>query len=323
MICAGGNVKSKEAGLAVPDWPQTYGLPDPWVIAALAALVVASGTWIFFAYKRRVSLFYGGLILAAGAAILFTYVTKSPPNWILIENLRAEHGHRLLAGGLGVFLLALVIGVLKFESNVVIRRLAVAAFVGFLLQAALGGLTVIIFLKASVYHAMLAQIEFGLLVALTYLLVSPPATAPASRLFMATTGAVYVQILLGALVRHYEAAMAIPGFPLPLLPEAWSAGEIFQLIHRIGAVAVAVLVVAAFAQARKSDDRKLLKPAAAMLVMVVIQILLGASIVWTGAEREYNYIPTAHVAVGSLIVACSLVLALQSKRASTAVPAAA
>jgi cytochrome c oxidase assembly protein subunit 15 len=319
VICAGGNVKSKDAGLAVPDWPQSYGLPDTWVIAALAALVVASGTWIFFAYRRRASLFYGGLILAAGAAILFTYIMKSPPRWIQIENMRAEHGHRLLAGGLGVFLLALVICVLKYETNVVVRRLAVLAFAGFLAQAALGGLTVIIFLKASVYHAMLAQIEFGLLVAMTYVMVSPPASAPMSKLFAATTAAVYLQILLGALVRHYEAAMAIPGFPLPLAPETWTLAGVFQFVHRLGALAVAALVVASFVKARKQET---LKPALAMLVMVVIQILLGASIVWTGAEREYNYIPTAHVAVGSLIVACSLVLTLQSRRVPVHEPAA-
>jgi heme A synthase len=177
-----------------------------------------------------------------------------------------------------------------------------------------------IFLKASVYHAFLAQAEFGMLVALTLMLsrawAEPIQGAGAgSALATLTTVMVYIQIVLGALVRHTEgAALAMPSFPLPLLPNAYTTTAILQLVHRLGAVMVAAAVVSTLLVVFKHHrtEMRLVRPAAAMTVMTAIQILLGASIIWTG--REVDYLPTAHVAVGSLIVACSLALTLQARR---------
>ncbi len=323
VICAGGNVKSKEAGLAVPDWPLSYGLPSPWVIVALGALVVVSGLWLARAYKTKNVQWGAPVLLAASAAILFWYLFQSPERWIQIDNLRAEHGHRLLAGGLGVLLIALAFAVFKHEPRRAVRRLMIAAFVGYLAQAALGGLTVIIFLKASVYHAFLAQAEFGILVALTLMMSRSWETSGAAEesgvLAPATTALIYVQIILGALVRHTDkAALSIPSFPLPLFPEAFSTPVTLQVIHRLGAVAVCVMVFAVLVHALRHhrSELRIVKPALAMALMAVLQVTLGGLIIWTG---RVDFVATAHVAVGSLLVATSLVVTLQSRRSAVRV----
>jgi cytochrome c oxidase assembly protein subunit 15 len=273
--------------------------------------VAASSIWMVRAYRGGGSRAAPIALTVLSVAILAVYVVQSPDRWIQIENVRAEHGHRLLAGGLGVLLLGLLGSVLKLESDGVSRRLALAAFFGFLAQAALGGLTVILFLRASVYHALLAQIEFGLLVALTHRLAVRPASSgwtPIAKTAAVATLAIYFQILLGALVRHYNAALAMPTFPLPLVPESFTTAATLHGAHRAGAVGVLGVIGWTVASAVRRSD--LLKPALTMAFLVLLQVTLGALIVWT---ERVDFVATAHVAVGSLLVATSLVLTLRSR----------
>jgi heme A synthase len=320
VICAGGNVKSKEAGLAVPDWPLSYGLPSPWVVIALAAVVAASIVWLLRAFRGRAGRAGSVALLCASGALLLIYLVQSPDRWIQIENLRAEHGHRLLAGALGICMLALALAVMRFETRRPIRWLALVAFLGVVAQAILGGVTVHLFLKVSVYHAVLAQVVFGMLVATTALMSRGEAAATVSSsslsiLAPVLTLAIYVQIVLGALVRHFDAAMAMPGFPLPLFPESLTGGAILQMSHRMGALVVLGLAIwgAVVALRRHRAEPRVLKPAVGIAALVLAQILLGGAIVWTWDEGRLDHMATLHVAVGTLIVAASLVLSLECR----------
>lgn len=129
-----------------------------------------------------------------------------------------------------------------------------------------------------------------------------------------TTAAVYVQLILGALMRHTKSGLAIPDFPLAfgrIIPPLTSDKVIIHFSHRIGAVIVATMIVWTFSRIARSypDHRLLFRPALTMLILLVIQLALGALTVWT----EKAVTPTtAHVATGALVLGTSLLLTLRT-----------
>jgi cytochrome c oxidase assembly protein subunit 15 len=136
------------------------------------------------------------------------------------------------------------------------------------------------------------------------------------RVALATTILVYCQILAGATMRHIEAGLAIPDFPLAfghILPPFWNAGIAVHFAHRVGAVVVstAILATAGHVWYHHRSRRELVRPATLMVAFVVMQITLGAFVVWSGLQPIVN---TAHVVNGALLLATTLVLTLRSRR---------
>jgi cytochrome c oxidase assembly protein subunit 15 len=129
-----------------------------------------------------------------------------------------------------------------------------------------------------------------------------------------TTAAVYTQLILGALMRHTNAGLAIPDFPLALghiIPPFTSNKVIIHFAHRVGAVIVATMILWTFTRIARSysDHRLLFRPALTMLVLLCIQLTLGATTVWTAKA----VIPTtAHVLTGALVLATSFLLTLRA-----------
>ena len=134
------------------------------------------------------------------------------------------------------------------------RRLGLAAFVAVVLQGVLGGLRVVLFKDAiGIFHATLAQLFFVLalrhrplhqpLVAeRTHGGTMPSVTTPAHNLsILLTTLAHPVQLVLGATMRHQHAGLAIPDFPLaygklwPAMDAASVAGYNQQRIEVVAA----------------------------------------------------------------------------------------
>ncbi len=278
LIAAGALVKSKEAGLAVPDWPLSYG-------------------------------------------------SLNPPRWWQVENVRAEHGHRLFAGAVALLTLGLAVWTQRRERRRPVRRLAWAAVAAVLLQALLGGITVLTFLPpaVSIAHAALAELYLCLIVALA--VVSSAAWAAGGRtpapgrqsLRLPSTVlllAVFAQILLGAVVRHMGAGLAIPDFPLVfggIVPPSWSAAIVVHYAHRLGALATLGLTVWLAVRLTRQGraERDLTRPALAIAGLVAAQILLGGAIVWTGRAVLPN---TLHVATGATLLGAAMVLALETWR---------
>src|SRR5262245_44217784 len=193
LVLAGSLVTSTGSGLSVPDWPTSYG-------------------WNMFAFP--------------------------PSNWV--GGIFYEHGHRLIASSVGFLTIILTVWLWLSESRRWVRWLGVAALAAVITQGVLGGLTVLFFLPAAIStaHAALAEIFFCLVVSIA--LFTAPSwraggaahlersvrTGDASlrRLATTTTALIYAQILLGATMRHTEAGLAIPDFPLMLghlLPTHW------------------------------------------------------------------------------------------------------
>ena len=284
LVIAGGLVTSTGSGLAVPDWPLSYG-------------------------------------------------TLFPP---MIGGILYEHGHRMVAGTVGIMTMVLAAWLWMKEPRRWVRGLGGTAVLAVLVQAGLGGLTVIFLLPTavSVAHAGLAMIFFGITCALA-LVTSPwwlrqgePApmagSLPLPRLAALATGIVYLQILIGATVRHTGAGLACPDFPLcngRIVPGFDSLGVALHMTHRLGAVAAACMVVWLYRRilSRHAQVTGLVVVSTFAMALVGMQFLLGALTVWNDLAVEPT---TAHVAGGALLFVTVLTLTLQSYRHFSNDPAA-
>lgn len=244
LILAGGTVTSTGSGLAVPDWPLSYGRFFPPMV--------------------------GGVLY--------------------------EHGHRMIAGTVGLMVAILAFTLGPREERVWVRGLAYGALGAIVLQALLGGITVLMRLPpaVSIGHACLAQAIFSALVVVAVATsperVRSPSESPGGArrsafLFCAiAAGAIYVQLILGAMLRHTGKGL---------------------IVHVLGAVTVAALVGVSTTRLRR------IEPGLAGLrvshILLGIQLLLGI-LAWRGVWRAG--IATAHVGVGALLLAIMVSLAL-------------
>ncbi|HVN63313.1 MAG TPA: COX15/CtaA family protein, partial [Candidatus Binataceae bacterium] len=145
----------------------------------------------------------------------------------------------------------------------------------------------------------------------------PPAQLPLVWLAAATTGVIYLQILIGAVMRHMGAGLAIPDFPLSfghLVPPTFDELIAINFAHRCGAVVVTIMVVwtAARAILESSAAPAIRRTAIGLLALLAVQITLGALTVWT--ERSV-LAATGHVAIGAAVLATSLALTLRAYNA--------
>jgi heme a synthase len=279
LILAGSLVTSHGAGLSVPDWPTSYG-------------------WNMFTFP--------------------------PSMWV--ANIFYEHVHRLVASSVGVLTILLVTGLWVTRRPRWLRWLGVATLAAVIAQGALGGLTVLFLLPPAVStaHAALAEIFFCLTVSIA-LFTSSGWNAPFApiddrrlrRLATLTTALVFCQILAGATMRHTGAGLAIPDFPLMfghVVPDHWSAGIAIHFAHRIGAVLVAVAAIstAVYIRRQHGDRAELASPAILLLLLIVVQVTLGASVVVSELNPRVN---SLHVVVGALVLTTSLVITLRCWRA--------
>jgi cytochrome c oxidase assembly protein subunit 15 len=276
LIAAGGLVTSTESGLSVPDWPTTYGQN------------------------------------------MFTF----PPSK-MVGGIFFEHGHRLIASFVGLLTVVLAVWLARREPRRWVVRLGWAALATVVAQGILGGITVIYLLPipVSVAHACLAQTFFCLAVAIAVV------TAPGwragrvledtalRRAATAAVGLIFLQLLIGAVMRHTRSGLAIPDFPLSLgrvVPPISSFPVAIAFAHRIGALLVAAAVLLVVREVFRSKRPGLRKGAVILAALVAVQIALGALTVLSGKDVA---ITTAHVATGALLLGATLAVGLFSVRA--------
>jgi cytochrome c oxidase assembly protein subunit 15 len=137
-------------------------------------------------------------------------------------------------------------------------------------------------------------------------------------LALATTALVYLQIVVGATMRHTDAGLAIPDFPLAfgqLLPPAWDGKIAVHFAHRVGALVVTLFTIATTGHVfyHHRSRPELSRPSALLLVLLVAQVTLGALTVLS--QKQY-IINSLHVVTGASVLATSLVLTLRTRRAS-------
>jgi cytochrome c oxidase assembly protein subunit 15 len=284
LIFAGGMVTSTGSGLAVPDWPNTYG-------------------WFMFSFP--IEYWVGGIFY--------------------------EHTHRLIASVVGLLILMLAFWLWRVEPRRWVRGLGFVALGAVIAQGLLGGITVLYYLPEpiSIAHASLAQIVFCL--AVTMALATSPGWRRAyadgaggglrrdgvlQRMALATTAVIFVQIVVGATMRHTGAGLAIPDFPLAfghLIPPQWDARIAVHFAHRAGALVISALVVATAAHVfyHHRGQPALVRSASLLLVLLAVQVTLGALVVLSAKQVVVN---SLHVVTGGSVLVTSLVLALRAHR---------
>jgi cytochrome c oxidase assembly protein subunit 15 len=263
------------------------------------------------------------LLIIAGALVTSNDAGLSVPDWPLsygqlmppmIGGIFYEHGHRMIASFVGLLTIVLAVWLWRVEERGWVKRLGWAALGLVIAQGVLGGLTVIFLLPTavSVGHACLAQLFFSAVVVLA-LVTSPgwrrgipglPAAdegSPSLRtLCVAANAAIFVQLLLGAAFRHKGSGI-IP--------------------HLVGAAIVAVLVVWVIARVVSSfpGQARLFRWALTLNALVMLQLVLGSGAYWIRqltADYPQPLLPmvaltVAHVALGALILATSVVLTFE------------
>lgn len=267
LIVAGALVTSNDAGLAVPDWPTSFG-----------------------------SLY------------------RIPP---MVGGVKFEHGHRMLAELVGFLTIIIAVWTWRAERRSWMRKLGFIALGTVIAQGILGGITVLYYLPAPISsaHATLAQTFFCILVSMTlvtsrtWMQTTPQSVedrrSPRLRtLAVLSVASVYVQLILGAAFRHSG---------MKLLP------------HLISAVVVTTLLLWTTTRAlmNYSAVPQIRRPALAVLSLLLLQLSLGfgsylTRVVWSKDAPQpmisMVVVTVAHVAIGAVLLASTLVLALQTYR---------
>jgi len=292
LIFAGAMVKSTGSGLAVPDWPLSYGMFFPPMVGGV---------------------FY-------------------------------EHGHRMVATVVGFLTLCLTVWIHIKENRRWVRRLAYWALGAVIAQGLLGGITVKFFLPTpiSVVHGILAQIFFILTIILAYSQSKERHAREFTRsdsqgriliFILLWTGVIFVQLILGALMRHTESGLAIPDFPqmggqwIPLFNQEmfyaindWRFENnldpvnqmqvLFHFLHRLGAFAISILFI--FLNIMVIRQHKKHKSIISTLLWldfcVITQIMLG---IMTVMSLKSPQITSLHVVTGAAILGLSVLLFLR------------
>lgn len=271
-----------------------------------------------------VLIFVGGLVTSHGAGLSvpdwpLSYGKLMPP---MVGGVFYEHGHRMVATLVGLLTLVLAIWTALAEPRRGVRRLAWLALAAVVAQGVLGGLTVLFLLPTpvSVAHACLAQAFFCIVIAVAYA-TSGEGLAPSSAVAdrhglrpaaVALTAVVFFQLLLGALMRHTGAGLAIPDFPLAfgrLVPPLGDPRVALHFSHRLGALAVLGTALLVLFRSRRTGTPGLARPATLIVLLVIVQAALGAATVLSARSPLPT---TAHVAVGAAILGTSFFLTLRS-----------
>ena len=341
LIFIGGLVTSHNAGMAVPDWPLSFGTLNP------------EGWW----GDLPVRLEHGHRLFAAGLGLLTTilcaWVWRN--GWPLLIALVAAAGltpvaklavlpaavimHVGIWSFAGVFAIALLwmAGSRAPATSRAVRWVVFAAFLGVCLQATFGGLRVTLEtahnLRAAlilrIVHGCVAQAELCLLVAVAALLsrswIKGAWKLPGIRLsavrFLAwlTVLAIYGQLILGATLRHLGAGLAIPTFPEAdphggFLPDEHNLFVDLHFSHsRVGALGLTLLILTLVGVVlrRARGERRLTGPATGLLGLLFVQLSLGMAVI---LHLKPITLTTFHVVNGAAVLALSLLLALRASR---------
>lgn len=283
------------------------------------ALLVAGATFFL--------IIAGALVTSNDAGLATSDWPRSNGQWFpkMVGNLFWEHGHRIVATSVGLLTIGLVIYLFWREPRHWVRRLGLIALAGVIAQGLLGGLTVKLNLPLAVStaHATLAQLFFCATVSLavftspSWVQASPagPGSQPVRYLCLAAAATIFLQLILGATLRH--SATWDQALPTDLL-----------LSHIGGAIVVMVLLAGACVTilVRFSGNTFLTRPAKLGLVLLAAQLLLGllAYVTRTASPNDPQplnpmiEVTVAHVATGALVFADTIVLTLRVLRATRA-----
>ena len=325
LIGIGGLVTTKGVGMAVPDWPNTFGY-----------------NMFLVPFDR----------------------------WIGQFGIFEEHFHRLVASFVGLFTMILAIWLWFSEPRKWVCRLGLGSFVLVVAQGILGGLRVTeINPNLGLIHGAVAQLFLILICGIALVTsgwwhrvsVGREQGVCYGRLqgaIIAVICLVFVQLLLGATMRHQHSGLAIWDFPLAH-GQVWPATDVssvaqynesrlnlqselyaekrsldkagnpvtflaigkeiqywhiwLQMLHRIGAVATLALVVALVAKTHRQlgQAHRFTRASYVLLAMILGQAGMG---IWTLLSNKAADVATGHVVLGATCLAFTSMMLIVAKR---------
>ena len=322
LIVAGGVVTNTDSGLACPDWPTCFGSALPKMVGNVAV-------------EHTHRLIATAVGLCTVALVVLT-LRRARQGWLaaalagfaaLILGASFWAGHvKHVSSELPLLGVALVAagycgcGWVIAKAREIDGKLAAAALGLVMFQGLLGGLTVLYRLPTLVLVMHLATSM--LFLSLAVVLAVPPAQVAAPRgLLWLTAGAVYLQILLGAAVRHTGAGLVCVDLPY-CRGALWPAGVHpmvhLHMAHRAFALVVLGLVCWSSLRLARSSRGLIRALAWTAPALVLAQIALGILTILTYKDL----VPvTAHLLVAALLLADYVAL-LAMTREPAAVPMA-
>lgn len=313
LIAAGATVTSTGAGDSVPDWPLAYG--------------------------KLIPPLYGNIIY--------------------------EYTHRLIAGFVAIFILILNILCWATPARKTVRILSVIVLFAIILQALLGGLRVLIVsdekiwktvqsivgnihnsdlrIAFAVFHSLLAQTVLAIMFIIWTITsqkwndtdVSDHLTNKKTTLQIVVVilfSLVFIQIVLGALIRHKQIALIITDFPttfgrllpdfnrLPYNPDNNYRFKVNVLLHFFHSRIIPLITIILslwlfFIVKRGLASIKLLNRLTFIFAgLLILQGSIGAFIIWFKAPLILTII---HTVVGASLPGILIVLMLWTFKLQT------
>jgi len=371
LIFMGGLVTTHDAGLSVPDWPNSYGYnmflfpPSQWVggilyehthrlmgtVVGYCSLMLALWAWGAGRNATVRRFLLGGIVASLfGAAVIGAWLAFGHP--ANRSDKLASHAAQSIVSFVGLALVLAAAWASRVrEPRHWVRWLSVGVLGMVVFQGVLGGLRVVALkLDLAIVHACVAQAFFCLAALVAVVTSRWWERVQLERDTISTSGrtlvrlavlawvVIYLQLMVGATMRHYRAGLAIPDLPLAyghVIPPTdaaslhdaqqrlagdqwWDANEAtlgqvwLHFGHRLGAVLVTIaLTVLITVILRKHRRPGLLGPAFLLIALLLLQLTLG---VLTVLLKKPADITSAHVAVGALVLVTTFVLAVRSMR---------
>ena len=274
----GAFVTSINAGMAVPDWPTSFNSYSPF---------------------------------------------NPIEGWWKMTPVFAEHGHRLLGALIGFLTLVLTIWTWLSDQRQWMRRVALGALFLVILQGVLGGLRVVLIsVDLAVVHTLVAQLYFSLLAAMILFVSQPWLAARETQGINVSTRMkkvilfapllVYLQIFLGALLRH-------PGVGI---------NPFYAGLHIGTAIIVSIYLVWMRSLLLKNFPQELFlrRLTTSSTVLLGIQVSLGLLAYFVILDEKGMVRPSdlqvitnsAHLIIGALLLANTVCIFLYSMRRSAA-----
>lgn len=295
LICSGGLVTSHGAGMAVPDWPNSFGYN---------MFLFPLSRWVggvFFEHTHR--------LIASGVGLLTVVL------FVLTLVVEDRAWMKWLAGiaVLAVIFQGILGGLRVTEHNAVLGLIH-----GCLAQA---------------FFCLVASM--ALVTSRFWRRIKPAVDQREIRILrswtFAVTAMVFFQLALGASMRHSHTGLSIPDFPtvyggfLPPLdgaaiarinearaealasPPITSGLILLQYVHRVWAVLIVVgLISVAMGILRSRHVPGQARFAAGVwLALVIVQFFLGAWTIWSNKAAD---IATSHVFIGALTLMTGVLL---------------
>ena len=264
LVIVGAGVTSNDAGMAFPDWPTSNNH------------------------------------------------LLNPPGWLQEWDKLWEHGHRLIGWVVGMT--AIVLAVTAWPRGGAVRALGLLTLIAISVQGVLGGVRVTqVSTMLAMVHGIWGQLCFCLACS-TALMTSRAwhrgraiQGAQAANILqggcLATTLAVFVQLVLGAALRHFGSNYAV-------------------VAHLMWAVLVVLLVgwIAMWVVGQYSGEELLGLLGRVLAFAIVAQLLLGGLAFLVTVLKVVRdgpmlwFVPSAHVAVGAILLATTVLLTLSTYR---------